>query len=303
MDWYRFNIRKYRGDTHHLSALEHGAYRLLIDEYMASREPLPDNDKALARIACLSIEEWAEIAATIRAFFTPDAGKLTHDYCEDELAFQNGTTQKRSKAGKKAAAARLLKNKDNSTTAQQSSTTAQRLLNRGDIEETQKEKKESSPESSHQADRFTGGSAQKNGAHQNGTTAPATAGADLILLPKAPAPTPPRAQALDAWNNLARKHGLPTIAKLNAARTQKLDARLRQHGLEGWLRALDLVAASPFLLGQRNGPKNPNWRCTFDFLTGDTNFLKVLENAYGDRAQPPHLPKPRAPQGPPPKVP
>ena len=47
VDWYPFFLELYAADTRHLSCLEHGAYRLLIDEYMRFRRPLPDAGQRL----------------------------------------------------------------------------------------------------------------------------------------------------------------------------------------------------------------------------------------------------------------
>ena len=50
MDWYPRNPRHYRRKTRGLTLAAHGAYGLLIDEYMDTEEPIPDNDRALAAV-------------------------------------------------------------------------------------------------------------------------------------------------------------------------------------------------------------------------------------------------------------
>lgn len=50
--WYPFYVGDYRKDTARLSTEQHGAYRLLLDEYWVAG-PLPDDDQVLARIAGL----------------------------------------------------------------------------------------------------------------------------------------------------------------------------------------------------------------------------------------------------------
>ena len=49
MHYYQFNIGDYRRDTAHLSHLEHGIYRSLIDTYMLEESPLPGDMKELER--------------------------------------------------------------------------------------------------------------------------------------------------------------------------------------------------------------------------------------------------------------
>ena len=62
-------VADYIKDTGHLSAAEHGAYLLLIMHYW-STGGLPIEDKRLASIARLSLQEWHESRDTIAAFFT-----------------------------------------------------------------------------------------------------------------------------------------------------------------------------------------------------------------------------------------
>jgi len=40
LHYYTFNIGDYRRDTGHLSLLEHGIYRQLIDSYYLSEKPI-----------------------------------------------------------------------------------------------------------------------------------------------------------------------------------------------------------------------------------------------------------------------
>ena len=113
MEFYRWNIAKYRLATRHLNTLQHGGYRLLIDEYMDTRQPLPDNDHALANICKMSFDDWMLHASSIlRAFFQSKGGVLFHEYCDAELAFQDGTSKFMSDRAKKAADKRWAKNKE-----------------------------------------------------------------------------------------------------------------------------------------------------------------------------------------------
>ncbi len=100
MDWFKSYPADYRDDTWHLSLAEHGAYKLLIDHYMHHEKPLPDNDRALASIIGVSVEDWILVSSNVREFFTQKRGKLTHKRCEEEL---NVSFDKR-KDGKKRVA-------------------------------------------------------------------------------------------------------------------------------------------------------------------------------------------------------
>jgi uncharacterized protein YdaU (DUF1376 family) len=106
MAWYAFDILSYRADTAHLTTLEHGAYRLLIDHYMLTRLPLPDDDRALANIALMPLAQWKRITHTIRGFFSVRAGRLHQRHCDRELDKQDKAASRRSEHAEKAARAR-----------------------------------------------------------------------------------------------------------------------------------------------------------------------------------------------------
>jgi uncharacterized protein YdaU (DUF1376 family) len=106
MDWYPHHIDAYRRKTRHLSTLEHGAYRLLMDEYMADRRPLPNDDRALAGIVKLPLLEWLIIAPTIRAFFRKRGDFLHHDRCDQELDAQDAKSKRATDKARKAATIR-----------------------------------------------------------------------------------------------------------------------------------------------------------------------------------------------------
>ena len=86
----------------------------------------------------------------------------------------------------------------------------------------------------------------------------------------------PLHQAFENWNRAAGILGLPQAQKLTADRSRKLAARLREHGLETWNRGLELLAESPFLLGENKR----GWRADFDFLLSPKSFNKLIEGAY-----------------------
>lgn len=66
--WMPLYIADYKADTGHLSAAEHGAYLLLIMHYWTTGA-LPNDDRQLARIACMTATEWRRSRDTIAAFF------------------------------------------------------------------------------------------------------------------------------------------------------------------------------------------------------------------------------------------
>jgi uncharacterized protein YdaU (DUF1376 family) len=100
MSWY---IGDYRRDTGRLNTVEHGAYRLLIDEYFVGGGPLPDDDKILRRIVCAdTLEEWQAIRPAVERFFRVEDGKWHHKRVEKEL----DAARKRAAKARAAAEAR-----------------------------------------------------------------------------------------------------------------------------------------------------------------------------------------------------
>ena len=57
MHYYQFNIADYRKDTAHLSLLEHGVYRQLLDWYYISEEPIPKETQVVFRRLCARTQE------------------------------------------------------------------------------------------------------------------------------------------------------------------------------------------------------------------------------------------------------
>lgn len=114
MDWYPFYPDLYASDTMHLDPYQDGCYRRLIDHYMRSRYPLPDNDAALARIVGDSVANWVAMAsAIVRPFFTPKDGLLHLKRCDDILDDQDSRSRRLSEHGKRGAEKRW-KSKNNS---------------------------------------------------------------------------------------------------------------------------------------------------------------------------------------------
>lgn len=97
MSWH---IGDYKKDTGHLRAAGHGAYFLLCMHYWATGG-LPDDDKQLATIACMTDREWRAHRDIIKALFKGEGGPWKHKRIEEELANAQAKYDKRSAAGKK----------------------------------------------------------------------------------------------------------------------------------------------------------------------------------------------------------
>lgn len=103
-EWYPWYPSLHKSDTMHLTAEQDGIYRRLLDHYMETRHPLPDNDFALSRIAGVDSNAWAIAAAILRPYFRHGKdGHLHHKRCDAILQEQDGRNKKQSEKGKKGA--------------------------------------------------------------------------------------------------------------------------------------------------------------------------------------------------------
>lgn len=89
-------VADYLRDTRKLTAAEHGAYLLLIMEYWTAGK-LPDDDKQLSRIACMTGAEWRKAKPNVKDFFT---GTWTHKRIDAELARSAEISSKRAASAK-----------------------------------------------------------------------------------------------------------------------------------------------------------------------------------------------------------
>ena len=109
--WMPLYIADYLADTGHLNAAEHGAYLMLIMHYWRTGG-LPQEDRALMRIARMMPDEWADAKPTIAAFFDAE---WKHTRIDKEMAKATEKNDKRIDAGRKGGLAKSKKNPSNAT--------------------------------------------------------------------------------------------------------------------------------------------------------------------------------------------
>lgn len=90
-------------------------------------------------------------------------------------------------------------------------------------------------------------------------------------------------EAVEAWNAMADRAGLPKVQRLTDPRKKAIKARLRElGGLEGWAELLAKVEASAWLTGKVPGTAGRDpFRATIDWITKPHNFTKIMEDTYG----------------------
>lgn len=101
-----------------------------------------------------------------------------------------------------------------------------------------------------------------------------------------PAPADDELTAFTAWNDLAKRCGLPVAKVLDKARRRLIGARLKEGGLDGWREALAGVERSAFCRGQRPGTDGRTFRADLGFVCQAKSYPRLREGGYGDDAKP-----------------
>jgi len=104
--YYQHHIGDYRRDTGHLTLLEHGIYRQLLDHYYITEKPLDAN--AMRLVCVRTTDECDAYARVLADFFIERDGVYFHKRCDYEIAKFKGKASKASSSAK----ARWNKNND-----------------------------------------------------------------------------------------------------------------------------------------------------------------------------------------------
>ena len=83
MHYYNHHIGDYKSDTSHLSLLEHGIYRQLLDLYYLSEKPL--TQKSIRLISAKTDEEIKATKEILAEFFVYQNGVYRHKRCDQEI--------------------------------------------------------------------------------------------------------------------------------------------------------------------------------------------------------------------------
>ena len=111
MHYYQFNIGNYRRDTIHLTPLEHGIYRMLIDTYYLEEKPLSGRIEHIMRTHCIrSTDEVQALENVLADFFEYDeSGDCYRHYdCDQHIK----KYQDKSEKARKSAEQRWKKEKE-----------------------------------------------------------------------------------------------------------------------------------------------------------------------------------------------
>ena len=259
-------------DTVHLDAIETGAYIcLLIAAWRSPGCRLPDDDKRLARYARCGLKTWRRIRPTVIEFWTVEHGYLTQKRLMKEMAYLQVRSDKN-----RAAANTRWRDQDVEKTDE--------IKRRGSQREGVDDKGEAhvasdkqlinldtddanaSPRDMRQPCPHTYTYSKKKFIEPDGSTNIVKSSAlDPVLL------------AVEKYNDMASRCGLPKAQKITKARKAAIGARLKDGGgIDGWQAALDKVEAQTWL----HGDNDRGWKANLDFIAGEQSFTKLMEGTY-----------------------
>ena len=100
MHYYQHNIADYRADTSHLSLLEHGIYRQLLDWYYLDEKPIPkETELVFRRLSAKTEDEKKAVLLVLNDFFVLDDG-YKHTRCEAEISVYQSKQERARQNGK-----------------------------------------------------------------------------------------------------------------------------------------------------------------------------------------------------------
>jgi uncharacterized protein YdaU (DUF1376 family) len=100
MHYYKFNIADYRKDTGHLSTIEHGIYRQLIDWYYLDEQPIPEETQVVIRRLRLGSDEVKFLQNVLSDFFVLGKTGYTHKRIEVEIKDYSEQAEKNKNNGR-----------------------------------------------------------------------------------------------------------------------------------------------------------------------------------------------------------
>ncbi len=124
MHYYNNNIADFRKDTTHLTLLEQGVYRRLLDQYYLDEKPLCQDHALLMRAHCVrTADEQQALENVLQDFFVRTDAGYRHKRCDVEIEAFHAKSSSASESAK-ARWERVRKDKDAGAMRTQSDGTA-----------------------------------------------------------------------------------------------------------------------------------------------------------------------------------
>lgn len=101
MHYYTFNVGDYRKDTGHLTTLEHGIYRQLLDWYYLDETPIPkETQTVIRRLRLGSDSDIQSLQNVLNDFFVLQEDGYHQGHCDTVIAKYHDNAEKNKANGK-----------------------------------------------------------------------------------------------------------------------------------------------------------------------------------------------------------
>lgn len=249
MHYYSFNIGDYRRTTTHLSLLEHGIYRALLDTYYLTEEPLcADEAKLMRSHSVRSAEEKEAFFNVLEDFFVKQEDGYHHAVCDEMIKKYKDKSAK----AKASAEARWSKTKEKAQKEQK--------VNKKHANASKENANALQTECAPNADTMlTNNHKPITNNHKpsiNNRDVDTSHGASSISAKQSKMDD----QVLEVYEHWMHKmHKNPKTTLLSPKRKRCIQARIRDgYALEDIKRAIDMCALSAFHMGGNDNKKQYN---------------------------------------------
>jgi len=244
MHYYSHNIGDYRRDTSHLSLLEHGIYRQMMDTYYLTEKPLPLDHAILMRTHCArTADEVRAVEHVLNDFFVHTEDGYIHKRCDIEIeAFHSKSVSARESAKARWDRVRAEKEADAMRTHSEGNANHKPLT----INQEPEDQKPLLPDGNESAPKRI-------------TYTEIQAAYNSICPPTFPA---------CAVMNDKRKRQIKKMGEI-----EFLDSKPFTKGIDVWRQYFTDCLTNPHWCGHNE----KNWRADFDFVTKPENAIKIME--------------------------
>lgn len=259
--WYAWEPSSYAKKTAHLTMIQHGAYRLLLDYYYQVGGPIPaiatanaqaNLDSLLRVCRAFAQAEREAIEFVLAEFFELRDGRFHHHRCDEEIAKRTNLRKIRAEAGAKGGAiARANAQANGKQLPTQSQLQSQLQI---------------------QEERGSGSEAYLGDAKPSPIGQEALEGGNGLGNDDA-------ALVANSWNLMAEDHGLPQVKRITPGRRQKIKDRAKDAGgLIKLVEVIEQIPSQPFLLGKNQR----GWKADLDWILEPRNFVKLEERKFAN---------------------
>lgn len=247
MYYYQHHIGDYRKDTAHLTLLEHGIYRQLLDLYYTNEQPLSLDHASNMRLVCVrNADESKAYENVLKDFFVQLEDGFHHKRCDDEILKFHGKSEKSRDAAHK------------------------RWANNANALPTHSER--NAREDANQEPRTN---------NHKPITNKEILKANVVCDAK-DACNCPHQEIINLYHEILPT--CPRVKEWTPARKAKLKARWneseKRQNLDYWKRLFEYIAESDFLMGRT---AKPFYGTNLEWIVTLANFTKIIEQNYENR--------------------